>query len=434
LRQAHAVDRHRFWTIGFAAVLLLPALTVALPPLDVPVPAWRYSPAREISRRDIDPPRVRRDAALATPLRANAIGPPDERTSQVSTATLVVPSRIAWPSLRGAFLAVWAIGAGAAIAMILLSLARVSHLRRAGEELDDDVWREAAATLAAQLGLSRPVRLIVHRDVTTPMAGGVWRPVIFLPASARGWSAEQRAIVLAHELAHLRGCDPPRLIAARLAVALYWFHPLAWLAARQSSVAREQACDAAVLSMGTRPSAYARVLLDFAESMTPRGPTLAALPIVEPSLLETRLMAILKDDRRPAARSRIFLPLALGAAATLTIAAARPLAVTTLPLPASVSLAAALPPSAASAAAPPAPQRRSGGNLACWTGGVYGSSFSGTITSTGSGVTRQIGTSGADRVIEERLGDLEICMLAQTSATGISTKFQARGSDGPTGS
>src|SRR5439155_6786288 len=133
--------------------------------------------------------------------------------------------------------------------------------------------------LGVRLGLRRTARLFVHPAVGTPMAGGVWRPAIFLPLSARGWSVEQRDVVLAHELAHLAGRDPLRHIAARLAVAFYWFHPLVWMAARQATVAREQACDEAVLALGTRPSAYARVLLDLAASLRPAPAGLGALPM-----------------------------------------------------------------------------------------------------------------------------------------------------------
>ena len=161
------------------------------------------------------------------------------------------------------------------------------------------------------------------------MAGGVWRPAIFLPSSARAWSEEQRDLVLAHEIAHLAGHDPLRHVAARLAVALYWFHPLAWMAARQAAAAREQACDEAVLALGTRPSAYARVLLDLAESMQPSPAAFGALPMVQRSHLETRLMAILNDDVRAAgprqrAARGLVIPAIGVALCTLLLAAAQP--------------------------------------------------------------------------------------------------------------
>src|SRR5262249_19676098 len=112
---------------------------------------------------------------------------------------------------------------------------------------------------------------------------------------------------LAHEIAHVAACDSLRHVAMRLALALYWFHPLVWIAGRQASVAREEACDACVLALGTRPSAYAQVLPALADlRWTPA--LAAALPIVERSLLETRLMAILNTDARPQPARRLIVP------------------------------------------------------------------------------------------------------------------------------
>ena len=124
-------------------------------------------------------------------------------------------------------------------------------------------WRttpgsSAAATLGARLGLRRRARLLVSPRVGTPMAGGLWRPTVFLPAAARTWSAESVTSCWRMRFADLAGGDPLRHVVARRAVAAYWFHPLAWMAARQAAISREQACDEAVLAIGTRPSVYAR--------------------------------------------------------------------------------------------------------------------------------------------------------------------------------
>jgi beta-lactamase regulating signal transducer with metallopeptidase domain len=45
-------------------------------------------------------------------------------------------------------------------------------------------------------------------------------------------------VVLAHELIHVHRRDVPRQVLGRLALALYWFHPLSWVAARLSVVSR----------------------------------------------------------------------------------------------------------------------------------------------------------------------------------------------------
>jgi hypothetical protein len=129
--------------------------------------------------------------------------------------------------------------------------------------------------------------------------------------------------VLAHELAHIARRDPLRHVLTRLVVAAYWFHPLAWLAARQARAAQEQACDEAVLALGTRPSVYARVLMELAHSPTSRRP-LAALPMAERPFLETRIMAILDAGPVSARGRRIILPAAAVALLTLSLAVAQP--------------------------------------------------------------------------------------------------------------
>src|SRR5262249_12469943 len=141
----------------------------------------------------------------------------------------------------------------------------------------------------------------------------------------RIWSPELRDVVLAHEIAHLTEQDPLRHLLARCALAVYWFHPLAWIAARQAAAAREQACDEAVLSLGTRRSEYARVLLELAESM--RSPSaVAALPMVQRSLLENRVMTILHGDRPSSSSRRMLWPAMVIVAVTGGAAVAQPTA------------------------------------------------------------------------------------------------------------
>jgi len=428
-RRAPAVTRHRLWSVAFAAVLALPLLAAALPALDVPVPpGWTSRQSRPetidesrsvFTRANPGPFKVRVDPSVGADVETVA-----------TTARAATPMVVTWSNASSLLLVAWLIGTTMAVSALFVSLLAVRRLARAGENVSDPAWRHAADALGARLGLRHPARLVVSAAVRTPMAGGVWRPVIFLPASAREWSAERRDVVLAHEIAHLAGRDPLRHVAARLAVALYWFHPLAWIAARQATVAREQACDEAVLALGTRPSAYARVLLDFAESMHPFTPILAALPIVEPSLLETRLMAILNDDARPAIRRRIVMP-AIGAALlTLSVAAAQPAARLPAPnaaapaaaiaAPASampMKTAAAAPDVAVTATRPSVVQADLDRDSACWWDALDGRSFSGSISNSRSGgrslIYEQIGTRGNDRVIQKSFGDLRLCALAE---------------------
>jgi len=442
LRRASAVVHHRLWSFAFAGLIALPLAALAAPPIRVPVPSgWAAEETdftdavflRPVSRIiepfSAEPARAAgrdRQAAADT----TTIGLRGLPAAAGSTPTAAAPSSDGSIQIERALVACWLLGTGTAITALLLSLIRVRILMRRGDDVLDQDWRAAAEQLAKRVGLRAPVRLILSGRVRTPMAGGLWRPVVFLPASAREWSAECREVVLTHELAHLAGRDPLRHIVARLAVALYWFHPLAWLAARQSSAARERACDETVLRLGTRRSAYAQVLLDLSTSTRSSGAPLAALPMIQRPLLEKRVMAILNDDLPPATRGRVLMPAVGVALLTLSVGAAQP-AVRDARTPAAaaphavdVALAAAVlapdhPPSLndGATAAAPAAQTAVRGDQSCWSDDGRRGSFSGLMSSDridGRNVIyEQIGTSGADRIIQKSFGDLRLCMLAE---------------------
>ena len=291
LRRASATVRHQMWTLLFAALLGLPLVTTVVPQLPVPVPAWQVAPPE-----------------VATGVTRLATG-----------AALPAPVSLELSTILGG---IWITGSLIAGAMVLLSLWRVHRLRLTATELPDPAWHDAAKGIAAKLRLTGRPQLLLSPSVRTPMAGGLRRPVVFLPEAAPAWSPEQRDVVLAHELAHIARRDPLRHVMLRLAVALYWFHPLAWLAGRLARAAQEQACDEVVLSLGTRASLYARVLIDMAGSPAPAH--LAALPMSERPFLETRIMAILNPgsvSNRPRTLALASLGIAL---LTLSVAAAQP--------------------------------------------------------------------------------------------------------------
>lgn len=326
LWRAPAVQRHRLWTATFLALLALPALSAVLPALPAPAPLTTVFALFEVEPRT--EPRVPvtdaagRPRASTTAVEASTSGPPDGRDrggeaapirdTGVTTAPIAAAT---WPeSLRGVALAVWI--AGVLVALFALARAhwRARSLCRTAIHPVAPGWRRLCHQLAMRLGLRRHVALASSDRVHTPMAGGVLRPVVLLPAGSRGWDRERARVVMAHELVHHAHHDPLRHLLARAALTLLWFHPLAWWAGRQAVLAREQACDERVLRLGTRPSCYARHLLELAETLTLPDPSpVTALPMIQRSLLETRLMAILKPRH-----TRHTLPLALACAFLLT--------------------------------------------------------------------------------------------------------------------
>lgn len=97
-------------------------------------------------------------------------------------------------------------------------------------------------------------------DIKTPFLLGIARPRIYLPSAM---DELQRAYIIAHELAHLKRRDHWWKPLGFLLLAVYWFHPLIWLAYGLFCRDIELACDEKVvcsMEKGDR-IAYSEALL-----------------------------------------------------------------------------------------------------------------------------------------------------------------------------
>lgn len=159
-----------------------------------------------------------------------------------------------------------------------------------------------------------------------PMTFGVLHPVVFLPADAMEWSEDRRAMVVRHELAHIERGDAAMHLAARAALSLLWWNPLAWKAWREFLKEREKAADDLVLAGGARASDYAGHLLEIARSMQSEPATAwAAVAMARRSQLEGRLLSILDGhvSRKSARRASAFAAAATAVALCAPFAAVR---------------------------------------------------------------------------------------------------------------
>src|SRR5207249_4026618 len=120
-----------------------------------------------------------------------------DATLLLKATVLLAAALVAARALRDAAAAtrhrLWSVASAAMFA----SLVGVRRLVAASGTITDRTWHELLDGLGGRLGLRRRPRLAVSAGVSTPMAGGVWRPTIFLPITAPGWDAERRTVVLA---------------------------------------------------------------------------------------------------------------------------------------------------------------------------------------------------------------------------------------------
>jgi beta-lactamase regulating signal transducer with metallopeptidase domain len=292
LRRSSASARHLVWSAGMVVALLLPAVSFVLP-------AWRISlpmPALELAQEPVvlgPAGTPTGPLALAAPPSEPGVTP--ERLATVFRDESIAPARSNWSSWLLLF---WLAGALTVFAGLILSMLRVRRLQRRTHPVMEGPCVDAIRRLAGELQLTRVPRLHVGDEQDMPMVWGLFRPVLLLPAGAARWSPVRLRAVILHELAHVRRRDALTQLLAELARAVYWFNPLAWLAARRLNVEREHACDDMVLNAGTRASDYAAELLDLVRSLrATRATALAAIAMARPAQLKLRLYAVLDDAR-----------------------------------------------------------------------------------------------------------------------------------------
>ena len=166
--------------------------------------------------------------------------------------------------------ALWALLVWETVSLLVLLWLAVGWLRalrlRCTVIADAD-WRLLAREVAVAAGLKRAPQLLWSDESLTPLTVGVWRSAVILPRQARQWSVDQRHDVLLHEFAHVQRRDILTQVLAQVAGALFWFHPLPYLAAGRMRLERERACDDRVLMAGSRASTYASHLLEMARSL-----------------------------------------------------------------------------------------------------------------------------------------------------------------------
>jgi beta-lactamase regulating signal transducer with metallopeptidase domain/tetratricopeptide (TPR) repeat protein len=319
LRKAPAAVRHLAATTALAALVLAPvlfALLPAWPALRIPIAPPPSAVA--FAERSLGTPRggagllertARADVAQRPEPRAETARAPRPTLAVLGAAARLTIARVAAPltlplAVPGALALL--LMAGAELLLLLFGISSVcaAWLARRARVVDRaDILAERTAA-CRRVGLAHDVPLRVSGQLSVPVVVGILRPCLLLPLGALDWPAERRQAVLVHELAHVARRDGIAQLLARLATALYWFHPLAWRLARAAHDECERAADDTVLRTGVRASDYAEHLLAVARDAMRAPLPRAALAFARPSSLEGRLVAILEAGvrRDPAAR------------------------------------------------------------------------------------------------------------------------------------
>jgi beta-lactamase regulating signal transducer with metallopeptidase domain len=346
LRRSSASARHLVWVLGLASALLVPALSMAVPKLEVPI-VRVPSPAVEAHSVSVIAPVAKQTPWLPPSGGRSSLADNSSRGAVETDRDLPAKAgshsglpNLSWGAI---FFFIWALGAAVVLGRMLLGILAVQWMSRRTRAASEGPWLALARGLTVDLGLKH-VRFVQSATASMPMAWGVFRASVLMPAGADAWPAHRLRVVLLHELAHVKRRDCLTHLVAQIVCAAYWFNPLAWIAARRLRTERERACDDLVLAMGTRGSDYADELLDIARVMqSQRFPAVlagATLAMAHRSQLEGRLMAILDPTvpRRGLTRARIAVAAAVFAILIISVASVQPWAETATAGPTSGAL------------------------------------------------------------------------------------------------
>jgi carboxyl-terminal processing protease len=344
LRRASAASRHLLWALTLAGLLALPVLGLLLPRWQLPLASpWgpfaeRQAPPvvveREVSVGFVVPhahfvleaPAPRPGQPVLVASREDEL-PREARTGEAPPQPAGEEPAPVAPAAGGAtrLLAVWWAGVALALAWLAAGFLSVWLLRRGCRLVSDGPAASLLRELAHELGIRRRVRLLLSGQRAVPMTWGALRPVVLLPDGAADWPTERLRLVLLHELGHIRRWDCVTQFVGQLARALYWFHPLAWLAVARLRAEQEAACDDLVLRTGAGAADYAEHLLAVtaklpADFFTPP----VALAVGRTGRLRRRLVALLEPGRPrgPVGRRGLALAAVLALGVLLPLAAA----------------------------------------------------------------------------------------------------------------
>jgi beta-lactamase regulating signal transducer with metallopeptidase domain len=181
-------------------------------------------------------------------------------------------------------LLLWLLGAAGCAARVAYAWRETLALCRASQPVREERLTACCEALCRRLGVRRAPRLRMAEAIHTPLLVGVLCPTIVLPASLPG-AYEQRELelMLAHELAHLKRRDLLWGWLPTVARALFFFHPLVWLADREWRLAQEMACDElAVLATHAPVADYGDLLVRLAaQQLSPPRTAPVAVGVIE---------------------------------------------------------------------------------------------------------------------------------------------------------
>ena len=170
----------------------------------------------------------------------------------------------------------WLLGILIFTLRFLGSLAYIQRMRSYQTNVFPTYWIEQANLFVNQIGLTKKVKFVSSNIALTPMAMGVFKPAVIIPAKLfTGLTEEQMKAILIHELAHIKRNDFLVNILQSIVEILFFYHPGVWWISTVIRNERENCCDDITVSLTGEKIEYAKTLIQLqTESQQSLNPAL----------------------------------------------------------------------------------------------------------------------------------------------------------------
>jgi TonB family protein len=253
LRLRHPRTLLIYWHWLLAAVVLLP----------LAAPFWQ--PVGALPVIHLDTAVVEEVVATALPSRSTSFSP-------------VLPA--------AAIAAIAALG----LARIAMGFAYLRRCRRDGRPVRP--LPRHLAGLQRRLGLRVP--FVISNRLSAPITFGWARPIVMVPPSFAGLSADEQEGVACHELLHVRRRDWPVTVIEEVVRAVLWFHPAVWVLLARAALSREQIVDEGTVRITGKRRPYLDALWQIVCSARAEAAVLA-VPLLGRSQLRARVEHLQKE-------------------------------------------------------------------------------------------------------------------------------------------
>ncbi|NGM83853.1 M56 family metallopeptidase [Paenibacillus sp. 7124] len=144
--------------------------------------------------------------------------------------------------------------------------------------------------------LWRNVQIRQLDNISTPLTYGIFRPVVLLPKNLDYDEEKQLALILTHEITHIKRFDTLKKWILATSVCVHWFNPFVWVMYILANRDIELFCDEAVIRKfgeNTKPT-YARALVRLEEKKIGLSPMISSF---SKNSTEERIISIMKTKK-----------------------------------------------------------------------------------------------------------------------------------------